>query len=236
MLVLLFSTMGSATSLCASPPLSRSSYGLSISSTTAQFRSVRDLLAIPKREAKENTFEVKASSFMDFEPKDDNMPVGYDFEDEEIDFMLQKLEYEAFVQSSEFIDSLDDIENKVADFSLQATQQTLPLPKLSAVWQARLLLLASAALYGTNFTAVKILNENIPVQLATTLRFGLAAIATLPWFFQRSKEEKVVMSGNMNEPYHSYEVILGGFEVGLWNTLGYVSLCIFSLFSPPQNT
>lgn len=47
---------------------------------------------------------------------------------------------------------------------------------------ARILLLAAAALYGTNFTLVKILDETVPVGASTSLRFALAGLATLPWF------------------------------------------------------
>jgi drug/metabolite transporter (DMT)-like permease len=53
--------------------------------------------------------------------------------------------------------------------------------KTAAVWRARWLLVAAAALYGTNFSVVKLLGDEMPVSISSSLRFGLAAFATLPW-------------------------------------------------------
>merc|ERR1719162_864865 len=49
--------------------------------------------------------------------------------------------------------------------------------------RSRWLLIVAAALYGTNFSVVKVLGDDmsIPVGISTSLRFGLAAFATLPW-------------------------------------------------------
>jgi drug/metabolite transporter (DMT)-like permease len=53
--------------------------------------------------------------------------------------------------------------------------------KTAAIWRARWLLVAAAALYGTNFSVVKLLGDEMPVGISSSLRFGLAAFATLPW-------------------------------------------------------
>ncbi|KAL7530526.1 hypothetical protein ACHAWF_003413, partial [Thalassiosira exigua] len=74
----------------------------------------------------------------------------------------------------------------------------LALPALSDVWKARLLLLLSAALYGTNFTMVKSLDESMSVGLSSTLRFGFAALAMSPWLFRPLDEELKAASKSAN--------------------------------------
>jgi len=82
--------------------------------------------------------------------------------------------------------------------------------------QARLLLLAAAALYGTNFSLVKLMGEasTFPVAWSTTLRFGLAALATMPWLMVDPEESEVLGA------------TIAGFEVGLWNSVGYVAQAV----------
>jgi drug/metabolite transporter (DMT)-like permease len=86
------------------------------------------------------------------------------------------------------------------------------LPGLDDVWKARLLLVGAAALYGTNFSLVKVLGETMPVSVSGTLRFGLAAMATLPWLLAPSKA--------------SWGAALAGLEVGMWNSIGYVAQAV----------
>ena len=88
------------------------------------------------------------------------------------------------------------------------TFEELPAAPSNEVNQARLLLLGAAALYGTNFSLVKLLGETqMPIGLSTTLRFGMAALVLSP-FLRRSK------------------ATLAGFEVGLWNSIGYVAQAV----------
>jgi len=116
---------------------------------------------------------------------------------------------------------------------------------LSDVWKARILLIISAALYGTNFTVVKILNDYIPTDVGAVLRFALAAGVTLPWLFRQSYKEKIAdeeLDGGdtflsttsdllpiekstktlanlsfMDTP------IFAGLEVGMWTAIGYLA-------------
>ena len=75
------------------------------------------------------------------------------------------------------------------------SRSTLPfLPNsttinLSDTWKARLLLLLSAALYGTNFTMVKNLDDIMPVGISSTMRFGFAAIVMFPMLLAPLSEE-----------------------------------------------
>lgn len=71
------------------------------------------------------------------------------------------------------------------------------------VYFARFILLVAAALYGTNFSIVKILGElDIPIGLSATLRFGLAALATSPWLlastFMKPSASKSSQNNNNN--------------------------------------
>jgi len=103
---------------------------------------------------------------------------------------------------------------------------------------ARVLVLIAAALYGTNFTIVKIMNESIPVGIGTVLRFGLASVCTLPWLLSPLQEETQSSESNyilqesgiddnlssnilqFNFPF-SFVVSMTGMEIGLWNSIGY---------------
>jgi drug/metabolite transporter (DMT)-like permease len=95
----------------------------------------------------------------------------------------------------------------------QEEQDSFSFTGLSDVWKARLLLCASAALYGTNFSVVKILGDTMPVGLSSALRFGLAALVTLPWLIMNPKQ------GSVNAAWL-------GFEVGLWNSIGYIAQAV----------
>lgn len=79
---------------------------------------------------------------------------------------------------------------------------------------ARLLLLSAAALYGTNFAAVKYLVDEIPVGVFGTLRFGLAALATLPWLWPTKNND------------NAWSATLAGLEVGVWTSIGYVAQAV----------
>ena len=110
------------------------------------------------------------------------------------------------------------------------------LPKsfiLSDVWKARMLLLLSAALYGTNFSVVKQLDEIMPVGVSSTLRFGLAAFAMLPLLIAPLSEEfKNNVKNTASKTTYVFmepsrlSVGLAGMEIGLWNSIGYISQAI----------
>merc|ERR1740139_1698000 len=88
----------------------------------------------------------------------------------------------------------------------------------AAVWKARALLIGAAALYGTNFSLVKLLGDTMPEGVSLTLRFALASAVTLPWLFDE---------GGIQLP--NADVLMAtwlGFEVGLWNSIGYVAQAV----------
>lgn len=123
------------------------------------------------------------------------------------------------------------------------------------VWSARLLVIVAAALYGTNFSVVKILDETMPVGISSTLRFAMAALATLPWLLAPSSsapkkggDEEVIEASTfaVEDEQGSSENKKGGiagwwdgvqsdaalaagiagFEVGLWNSIGYIAQAV----------
>lgn len=97
--------------------------------------------------------------------------------------------------------------------------------------QARLLLLGAAALYGTNFSLIK-LQDTFPPAVSTCLRFALAAAATSPWLFVSTTPttENHNMSPSLlsdqQQQQDQFGAIVAGFEVGLWNSVGYVAQAI----------
>jgi len=85
-----------------------------------------------------------------------------------------------------------------------------------SVWAARGLLLVVAILWGTNFASVKYLETlcfnppcNHPPSEAALARFGVAAIAALPFVINQRME-----------------IILAGLECGFWIALGYFAQAI----------
>jgi drug/metabolite transporter (DMT)-like permease len=101
---------------------------------------------------------------------------------------------------------------------------------LSDVNFARLLLIAAAALYGTNFSLVKLLGQSdLPVGLSSALRFGLAALATSPWLFAKNKNSNDVQAASQadsNGLSPQVMATLAGLEVGMWNSVGYVAQAV----------
>ena len=106
------------------------------------------------------------------------------------------------------------------------------------VWIARLLLLLSAALYGTNFTFVKSLDESLSVGLSSTLRFGFAALFMLPWLLAPIDEElKAMAQEKLQKCRNEFDVMnwemptrltagLAGMEIGMYNAIGYISQAV----------
>ena len=80
--------------------------------------------------------------------------------------------------------STSTISRSILPFLLNSTTINL-----SDTWKARLLLLLSAALYGTNFTMVKNLDDIMPVGISSTMRFGFAAIVMFPMLLAPLPEE-----------------------------------------------
>jgi len=147
------------------------------------------------------------------------------FELFESDLLKQSSNFDSFIQGKDnaniYIEIMDQEKMKSA-----ATTNTLPLKlegindndkevtisqekdnvsdsndKLNdnIIWKARFLVLAAAALYGTNFSIVKILDESVPISISNILRFGLASLVTLPWLFGSSTAEESPNQSNVNK-------------------------------------
>jgi drug/metabolite transporter (DMT)-like permease len=93
-------------------------------------------------------------------------------------------------------------------------QQVLENMAISDAAKARLLLLGAAALYGSNFALVKMLDDTIPVGINSSLRFGLATLCTCPFLLKDVRKDGALEASWL------------GFEVGLLNSIGYVSQAI----------
>ena len=91
--------------------------------------------------------------------------------------------------------------------------------KIAAIWRARWLLVAAAALYGTNFSVVKLLGDEMPVSISSSLRFGLATFATLPWLLDgflpifpgknknnNNKDNNIINNSNSNSNSNSQQL------------------------------
>jgi len=99
-------------------------------------------------------------------------------------------------------------------YNFQTPVQEKEQGGMTDILKARLLLLCAAALYGTNFSLVKLMGDTMPVGVSSTLRFGLAALFTFPWLMEDVYQDTALASACL------------GFEVGLWNSIGYVSQAV----------
>jgi drug/metabolite transporter (DMT)-like permease len=163
------------------------------------------------------------SSFLDLESdtKSDN--------DQE-----QRNDHEQFIEILEMEDERVFKENgydldQNAFNEQQQQQEEVESPILSKLWQSRLMVLFAAALYGTNFTAIKVLDENIPTSVGPVFRFSLAALVTFPFLFIGKEASNEDSNAALSYPKDlspfdkSYGAIVGGMEIGMWNTIGYLS-------------
>lgn len=117
------------------------------------------------------------------------------------------IDRDAFFPFLEFDESLEVV----------PTQQPQPSQQ-NSIQTARLLLLGAAALYGTNFACVKMLGGSLlPVASSSVLRFGLASLVTLPW---------LLPANNHSNNDDKVGAIMAGLEVGVWNSIGYMSQAI----------
>jgi drug/metabolite transporter (DMT)-like permease len=107
---------------------------------------------------------------------------------------------------------------------LEGTSAAPEQERERAIFVARMLLLGAAALYGTNFSCVKLLGNELPVGMGSTLRFGLAALATSPWLLRpHSKKEDASSTSELSA---EWAATLAGLEVGAWNSVGYVAQAV----------
>eukprot|EP00815_Leptocylindrus_aporus_P002560 CAMPEP_0116074576 /NCGR_PEP_ID=MMETSP0322-20121206/16062_1 /TAXON_ID=163516 /ORGANISM="Leptocylindrus danicus var. apora, Strain B651" /LENGTH=496 /DNA_ID=CAMNT_0003564351 /DNA_START=341 /DNA_END=1831 /DNA_ORIENTATION=+ len=96
-----------------------------------------------------------------------------------------------------------------------------------SLFLARLLVLGSAALYGTNFTFVKILGESMPIGAMSMLRFGLASVFTSFWLFgPANTDSSIATDDNSVESDVVMNSIFSGFQIGILFAMGYVGQAV----------
>lgn len=90
----------------------------------------------------------------------------------------------------------------------------------------RILVLLAAAIYGTNFATVKLLDVTMPLSISAALRFGLAsAVVSTLVLSQENDDADPVVSKERNLALWS------GIEIGLWYCIGYIAQgkCSFAI-------
>jgi drug/metabolite transporter (DMT)-like permease len=140
------------------------------------------------------------------------------------DLQSQYESHLAFQQQAQQSSSSTETTTVECTLELEAATATTT-PTSAEVNRARLLLLGAAALYGTNFSLVKMMGESaaMPIGLSTMMRFGLAALATSPFLFLNSD------GTSLNHDFDKSPelgAILSGLEVGMWNSVGYIAQAV----------
>ena len=107
--------------------------------------------------------------------------------------------------SSLELESLEEGKQASADNNINIFEGGL------SVWQSRLLLTAIAATYGTNFAVIKLMGESLDGSFSSLLRFSLSSLVFLPFMIKYLPGQK---DSNV-------AALKGGFEIGLWNSIGY---------------
>lgn len=160
------------------------------------------------------------------------------FQEEGIEQFRQLQALEKLVQTTESTDggSIQHLEQEsVTRLSTERKQPAFL--RLDDIWKARLLLLGASALYGTNFSIIKIIGDSMPVGISASLRFGLASLATLPWLLQPPKDGSLLIpktekNANLWQTFQQMAstttvgAALAGFEVGMWNSVGYLAQAV----------
>ncbi|GAX11849.1 hypothetical protein FisN_20Lh095 [Fistulifera solaris] len=122
-------------------------------------------------------------------------------------------------------DDYDDVnaDDEEVGEKLNVSDSRKEQQRMGDVMKARALILLAATLYGSNFSLVKMLGEDTPlsVGMTSTLRFGLAAIATSPWLFSNINQIRTNWSTSPK-----VAAVVAGFEVGLWNCIGYIAQAV----------
>ena len=114
--------------------------------TPASIRKPRTALnAIFSKEEK----QFQHSSALNYIGKE--LDESIDLPEVDIDLLNQQQELEEFIHSQTFIEVLNDT-HQLEQHGTQFIAEPIEESHFSTVWQARILLLVAAALYGTNFT------------------------------------------------------------------------------------
>lgn len=82
------------------------------------------------------------------------------------------------------------------------------------------LVLLAAAMYGTNFPCVKLLDQMIPSPISAALRFSLAALAVGAAVVL---SEKCTITTIENDEKERRSSMWRGMEVGAWYMAGYIA-------------
>eukprot|EP01031_Cornospumella_fuschlensis_P032892 gene32892-39776_t len=92
---------------------------------------------------------------------------------------------------------------------------------LDNVWAARTMLIVVSAFYGTNFGCVKILGSALHPSVAAAFRFTIASLVFMPQLLKHAKSNK--------------EMVMGGFEVGIYSSIAYIAQATALLTSRASN-
>jgi drug/metabolite transporter (DMT)-like permease len=97
-----------------------------------------------------------------------------------------------------------------------------PISK-TQVWLARFYIILAAALYGTSFPIIKILDANLPVNINLVCIFFFASLVTLPLLLEAP-------AINWNS---SKSACVRATELGMWDMLGFFGQILGTLRHRP---
>jgi len=133
----------------------------------------------------------------------------------------------------EFVDDNDDVDKLIPPVSpilgspgdskviSVADDPVQDSPEEMSLWTARVILIVTAALYGTNFGCVKILGQSLDPSVGALLRFTASGLTFAPWLIPNLQAKR--------------NVVLGGLEVGIYTFIGYLAQAI-ALQTTPAST
>jgi len=82
----------------------------------------------------------------------------------------------------------------------------------------RVLVLIAAAIYGTNFSLVKMLDEAMPLAYSAALRFSIAAFVVTTFVLLNERPNDTPQDKERQQG-----AVLAGMEVGIWYCMGYLA-------------
>lgn len=155
--------------------------------------------------------------------------------DEEVSWIQAAVEAEALNPSSSLLNvpsssTMDALVAAATTTTTVTTTTTTTKPTTSlSLWQGRWIVILAAAIFGTNFALIKLVDHRMPLEESAVIRFTLAALVTTILAFSSSSSSSSTAAShthNIMERVDRWKATLCGLEVGVWYWVGYTCQAI----------
>mmetsp|Transcript_7017 Transcript_7017/g.14944 ORF Transcript_7017/g.14944 Transcript_7017/m.14944 type:complete len:211 (-) Transcript_7017:238-870(-) len=115
-------------------------------------------------------------------------------------------------------EDLDSLSTAALEIETTMSRSWLAFLVDPSIRTGRIMILIAAAIYGTNFATVKLLDGSIPLSISASFRFGVASIVLSALVIGKEKDDvDPMIKKERNLAYWS------GAEVGIWHGVAYLA-------------